>query len=416
MQQAGSTGQAIVQHGPRARALAAIAAISILAACTTGGGRKPGPVAPKPTEAARPIAEGDRHKVAVLVPTTGPNAALGQSIANAANLALLDSGNQRIRLTIYNTAPGAAVAARRALADGNGLFLGPLLAPDVAAVQGIAASAKVPILSFSNDATLAGGGTYVMGFQVDQSIDRVVRFARGRGVERFAALVPTGAYGQRASSAMLRSVEGADGKLVSIATYNRDTKSLTAAVRKLTGAAGPAARAQVRPDGTVARVDPKAAGVPFNALLIADSGKIALAALPLLHKAGGQSVRLMGTELWNTEPGIARVSAMNGAWFASVPDGVFKQFATRYQTRFGGQPYRLASLGYDSVLLVNRIAAKWEPGTPFPQAALRDSAGFVGVDGAFRFTGAGIAARALEVQQVGGGGFSTVSPAPSKLD
>src|SRR3546814_10166285 len=85
------------------------------------------------------------------------------SIANAANLALLDSGNRRVRLTVYNTAGGAAAAAQRALAEGNRLFLGPLLAPDVRAIQGMSRAANVPILTFSNDASLAGGGTYVLG-------------------------------------------------------------------------------------------------------------------------------------------------------------------------------------------------------------------------------------------------------------
>lgn len=413
MAQAQSNGQRLSLGS-----MAMLAALGVLAACTTGGrGPRPGDVGPvKPVEKPGAVSEADKQKVAVLVPTTGANAALGQSIANAANMALLDSGNQRIRLTIYNTAGGAALAAQRALADGNRLFLGPLLAPDVRAVQEVASAAKVPILSFSNDAALAGNGTYVLGFQVDQSVERVVRYARAHGVDRFAALVPAGAYGQRASSAMIRAVEGADGRLTSIATYTRDTKSLTAAVRKLSGSAGPAARAQVRPDGTVARIEPKAAGVPFDGVLIADSGKVALAALPLLQKAGAKGVRMMGTELWNTEPGLARVGAMHGAWFASVPDGVFKQFAVRYRARFGGDPYRLASLGYDSVLLVNRVAAKWQPGTPFPRAALHDSGGFSGVDGAFKFSGAGIALRGLEVQQIGASGFSVLSPAPAKFE
>src|SRR3546814_4017601 len=103
------------------------------------------------------------------LPTTGPNAALGQSIAYAANLALLDSGNRRVRLTVYNTAGGAAAAAQRALAEGNRLFLGPLLAPDVRAIQGMSRAANVPILTFSNDASLAGGGTYVLGFQIGRA-------------------------------------------------------------------------------------------------------------------------------------------------------------------------------------------------------------------------------------------------------
>src|SRR3546814_11883866 len=179
------------------------------------------------------------------------------SIANAANLALLDSGNRRVRLTVYNTAGGAAAAAQRALAEGNRLFLGPLLAPDVRAIQGMSRAANVPILTFSNDASLAGGGTYVLGFQVDQSVERVVSFAQGRGVERFAALVPAGAYGQRASSAMIDAVEKSGGRMTAIANFTRDTRPLPSAVRKLTGADAPAARAPVRPPGTVARVAPE---------------------------------------------------------------------------------------------------------------------------------------------------------------
>src|SRR3546814_18098266 len=80
-------------------------------------------------------------------------------------------------------------------------------------------------------------------------------------------------------------------------------------------------------------------------------------------------------------------------------------------SRYGAEPYRLASLGYDSVLLVNRVAANWRPDTPFPRAVLHDSGGYAGVDGAFKFNGAGIAVRALEVQQIGNGGFEEIGRA-----
>src|SRR3546814_3386161 len=59
-------------------------------------------------------------------------------------------------------------------------------------------------------------------------------------------------------------------------------------------------------------------------------------------------------------------AAMRGAWFASVSDGLYGQLATKYRSRYGKAPYRLASLGYDSVLLTVRIARDWKPGTRFP--------------------------------------------------
>jgi hypothetical protein len=103
---------------------------------------------------------------------------------------------------------------------------------------------------------------------------------------------------------------------------------------------------------------------------------------------------------------------MNGAWFASVSDGLYTQFASKYRARFGKGPFRLSSLGYDSVLLAVRISADWKPGSEFPADRLTDKGGFSGVDGAFRFDRDGIAERVLEVKQVGPGGMTVISPAP----
>lgn len=105
---------------------------------------------------------------------------------------------------------------------------------------------------------------------------------------------------------------------------------------------------------------------------------------------------------------------MRGSWFASVSDGLYGQLASKYRTRFGKTPYRLGSLGYDSVLLTVRIARDWKPGTNFPSNKLLASDGFGGIDGIFRFNDRGVALRALEVSEVGAGGFRVIDPAPSK--
>ena len=74
---------------------------------------------------------------------------------------------------------------------------------------------------------------------------------------------------------------------------------------------------------------------------------------------------------------------------------------------------RAEALRYDAVLLTVRIARDWRAGTPFPEARLRDSDGFAGIDGAFRFGRDGVAERALEVKEIRGGATVTVSPAPT---
>ena len=407
-------------QAPRLSATLAITAALLISACATP--KKPVISAPPPPIVAPDrvvtpaLPEAAQNRVALLVPLTGPNAPVGQSIANAANMALLDVGEKRVNLRIYDTAPGAGGAAAKAIADGARLILGPLLANDISAVDAAAGPRNIPVLSFSNDASLAGGNVYILGFQPGQSIARSIAYARSRGIERFAALVPAGVYGQRAQTAFVRAVDAAGGRSTALVNYTRDPAKMQAAARAVTAfdsRARASGGAAIRADGSVAQVSGNSTPVPFQALLIADSGSVAGQFLPALAKFGAPpgSVTLIGTELWNNEPGIARAAALRGALFAAVPDERFRKLAERYRTKFGSSPSRLASFGYDSVLLVNSIAGNWPLGTAFPMAALSNREGFAGIDGVFRFTPSNVAERGLEVQQIGPGVISTVSPA-----
>ena len=95
-----------------------------------------------------------------------------------------------------------------------------------------------------------------------------------------------------------------------------------------------------------------------------------------------------------------------------MSDDRFGTFERSYFSRFGSHPPRVATLGYDAVLLTLNVARGWKDGTLFPTAKLYDRDGFIGIDGVFRFNEFGIAERALEVREVGTGTFVKVSPAP----
>lgn len=377
-----------------ARMMVIGSAALLLAACqtivprgdvpTTGG-----PTASPEATVGLPV-DTERHRVALLVPQTGPDALVGESIANATTMALLDSRSDRVRITIYDTGTGAAAAANQAIAEGNKLILGPLLADDVRAVQSIAQAANVPLISFSNDSSVAGNGTYLLGFEPGQSVTRVVAHARAQGMTRFGALVPRSVYGERALAAMRAAVSASGGTLVSSQSYDRSATGLSGSARQL------------------------ARGGATDAILIADSGQTAIRAVPLLRAGGASSSRILGTELWNTEGALAGNAAMQGAWFASVSDTLFGQLSSRYRERYGRAPYRIASLGYDAVLLTVRMTRDWRPGTNFPQNRLFAEDGFGGIDGIFRFDSRGIAVRALEVSEVRNGGFAVIDAAPTR--
>jgi len=223
----------------------------------------------------------------------------------------------------------------------------------------------------------------------NQSIDRAVRYARAKGLSRFGALVPKNTYGQRATSTLTQSVRAAGGTLVGVEEVEGGTASVDAATKRLTALGA------------------------MDVVLVADSGRAALVTIPALRRNGLRSAKVLGTDLWNIDGSLASSSTMYGAWFASVSDTLYNQYAAKYRTRFGRAPLRLSSLGYDSILLMARVARNWRPGTAFPVSQLTDPQGFIGVDGAFRFMANGLTERMLEVQEIQAGKFVTIDPAPT---
>jgi ABC-type branched-subunit amino acid transport system substrate-binding protein len=379
------------------RGLAALLLTLFLAACQVipdAGQGGPATTAPPP-EPDGPSAgvlptDDARHRVAILVPLSGDNATVGRAIANAATMALIDTNAQGLRITSYDTAEGAAAAAARALDDGNRVILGPLLAADVAPVAAAARPAGVPLITFSNDSAVAAADVFVMGHVPEQSVARTVGHAMQQGARRFAALVPRGEYGDRTAAALARAVSDGGGTLVASERYDRGNTSIVSAAGRLRAGSG------------------------FDAVLIADGARLsALAAGALVR--GEVRPNLLGTELWSGESAIANASAMNGAWFSAVSDDRFRQFVTSYRSRFGDAPPRIATLGYDAVLLALRVARDWRHGSAFPVAALRAPDGFLGLDGPFRFGADGVGERAMEVRQVGGGTITVIDAAPARF-
>jgi branched-chain amino acid transport system substrate-binding protein len=409
-----------------AATLAAFALALALAACG-GGETVPAPVtaAQFPSAAAKPppsavalpppapVATGP-VKVALLLPMTGQNAALGTAMLEAAQLALFTTGNDRLTLLprdTKGTPEGAAAAAHAVIADGAQLILGPLLAADVDAVRPIAEAAHVNVIAFSTATQLAGGNVFLMGFLPRQEIVREVSFARERGLGRFAALAPDSMYGRIMSDALREAVETSGGTLVRTVDFASGSGDLAAAIGRLLQTQptdAPAAGAAAPPPAHLAHVD-------FDALLLPEGGAQLTDIARRLKAAGLDTadVRLLGSGLWD-DPSIHGEPALYGGWFAASPPAARQAFQRRFQETYGQPPPRLASLAFDAAAL-SAVLAQDEAPTPFSRDAILNPRGFTGVDGLFRFTPQGLVQRGLAVLEVGPQGDMVVSPAPQSF-
>ena len=376
------------------RGMVTVGLAALLGACSVipKGAERPGPVdtpTPEPTQSL-PIDE-TRHRIALLVPMSGRNGAVGQSIANATTMALLDTNADNLRITTYDTAKGPEAATRQAIAEGNKLILGPLLGSNIASVTAPARAADVPVISFSNDTVAAGPDVFIMGHVPEQSIARTIQYARTQGSQNFAIIAPDGEYGARAEQAARSAVAAYGGNLVWTERFARGNTSIVSAAERLKAHGG------------------------FDTVLIADGARLAAQAARVLKSDGSGATQLLGTELWSGEGSVTRASALRGAWFSAVSDNRYKRFVDSYEARFGSQPYRIATLGYDAVLLTLRVARDWRVGRDFPDGALRNEDGFLGLDGAFRFHRNGLVERAFEVREVRDGSVVVIENAPARF-
>ncbi|RDC59925.1 hypothetical protein HME9302_01122 [Alteripontixanthobacter maritimus] len=354
--------------------------------------RTPPPVAvpvPAPPVSNLPQDAEQRHRIALLVPTTGRNASVGLSIANAATMALLDTNAANLRITTYDTATGASSAAARAMADGNALVLGPLMPENVAPVLAQAKPAGVTVLAFSNDGSVARPDVFMLGQAPEQSIARTVAYARERGSQRFAAILPEGGYGDRAEAALSAALLETGATFVRTERYARSNTSIMGAATRLNARGG------------------------FDTVLLADNASLAKQAADILRPRGTGTIKVIGTELWSGVSSVTRTPSLRGAWFSAISDSRFKRFSDSFEERFGERPYRVSTLGYDAVLLTLRVAQDWRVGEPFPIGQLYDRGGFLGLDGVFRFDRDGMVDRAMEVREIRGGSVVEIDPAPT---
>jgi branched-chain amino acid transport system substrate-binding protein len=376
-----------------------------------GYGRFP-PPPPVPGGPTSPTAAAGPEKVALLVPLSGANAELGQAILDAAQLALFETGGDRLVLVPRDTrgnSPGAASAARAVIGDGAHLILGPLLAPEVEAVKPIAQEAHINVIAFSTVTNLAGGNTYLMGFLPRQEVAREVAYARQRGLDRFAALAPNSPYGHLMAGALQEFVPQSGGAVTKVEFYDPRSGDASPAVQHLLP--GSDAESSAAPPA-ISHPTPS-----FDTLLLPEGGAM-LKQIAGQVKARGDNakpVQLLGSGLWDT-PDIGSDPALVGGWFASSPPEALQDFERRFKATYGHSPPRLASLGYDAAALAAALAlARGQSGEPFSQQAILNPSGFTGVDGLFRFTPNGLVQRGLAVLEVAPQGTIVVSPAPQSF-
>ncbi len=319
---------------------------------------------------------GRHDTAALLLPTTGEAASIGQNMARAASLVVTD-GPDPATAQVYDTEDtpeGARIAARKALDAGARMLFGPLRADQTPPV--LAEAGKLPVVSFSNDDRLTGQGAFVMGLTPAQSVATVFSYARAQGVKRVAVVARTGPLGT-ASADAARELAAAGGLTLTATLLRDEAAGTTAALRDASGGSLP------------------------DAVFLPDGGN---ALLGFAEALSGSGVQLMGGVQWGVLD-LAGTETLSGSWFAAPPPQAFVQFLDTFEARFGESAGVVTALGHDAAM----TAALLSNAGALNRDGLTRKDGFTGVLGPFRFLPDGHCQRDLAVLSIEGGEIVTLA-------
>ncbi|NAZ36618.1 penicillin-binding protein activator [Rubellimicrobium sp. CFH 75288] len=372
--------------------MAALGALALAPACAPLALTEDGPAAP----ALRP---GEPVPVALLVPAGSRQESdnfIARNLENAARLAIADLSGVAVDLRVYATGgqPNrAASAAQTAVQEGAAIILGPLYAEEANAAGVAVAGTGVNVLAFSNNPTIAGGNVFVLGPTFRNTANRLVRYGRRAGIDRYLIVHGNDLQGAVGRDAIRAAAEAVGATVTGVQVY-----PLTQAAIQ---AAGPAIVQAAREQGAQAiftTAGPNA-DLPILATVLPAAG------LP------PSEARLVGLTRWDAVPQILSIPGLQGGLFAIPDQDRLRAFESRYAAAYGATPHPLAALAYDGIAAIGALAARRNP-QALSRASLIQGQGFEGTAGIFRLLADGTNERGLAVATVQNGQVVILEPAP----
>lgn len=379
---------AAVPRRMRAAALA-VAGLGLVAACE--------PVTT--TQTTAPTLDRDRPvQVALLVPAgsgQSGDAALANSLENAARMAVADLGTTRIELRIYDTAGDPARAAQqatRAVNEGAQIILGPVFAASARSVGAALAGTGVPVLSFSNNPRVASGDVFILGPTFDNTARRLVSHAMTEDKRRFLTVAERNESGEIGAQAIAAAIARSGAGSAGTETFDFSQQGVVDAVPRIAEAA--------RNGGA-------------DAIFFTSN---TAGALPLLvqllpeNRTGTDRFQYIGLTRWDIPAAILELPGVQGAWFALPDPAMTRRFNQRYASAHGRDPHPIAGLAYDGIAAVGALVRTGRPDA-LSRASLTQAQGFAGVAGVFRLLPDGTNERSLAVAEIRNQEVVVISPA-----
>lgn len=376
----------------------------------------------------------EKRVVAVLLPMSGTNASVGNTIRTSVETAVLQHAPKNLSVSFFDTSSNATDAINSALALEPQVIIGPVFSANARLLR-VLKPEHIPAISFTSDATAVGDGVMTMALMPTNSIETIVRQMQTDNVNKFIILAPDTDSGRLMAGTAKYAGDIYNIDTVGIFYYNESdpesikNTTISASMNTARTSANTRARAilaDILTRETLTAVEKSNLNiqldklskidtlgpVPYNGILFLGNAddSMKLASFLRYYGVGARDAKMYGTAMWDGTT-ISSDITMSGAKYATLPDSS-TTFAGTYQQISGTLPSRLASFGYDATNMAIGMLYSDKSASSY----LLDPSGYVGTDGLFRLKPTGDNERGLRIIQLRGDGTTTqLKPAPENF-
>ena len=362
------------------------------------------------------------HTMTVLLPLSGDNAQIGDTIRSAISLAALQNAPDTLNVSFYDSVSDIDTTMQTILSSNPDIIIGPVFSSDANIVRRNKPS-QLPVLSFTSDAQSVGDGVMSVSLIPSNGVETIIREMKSDDVRNFIIIAPDTNSGHMMAGTATVASEYYELPLTGIFYYKEhDSESIkqtsvAASMNTARTMAHTRAR-QVLSDiltnerlttveksnlnlqlEKLSKTD-TLGSVPYDAILFLGNGEDTKSLVSFLryYNVGANDARFYGTTMWDGSD-IASDFTMMGSKYASLPSTDSK-FTELYTQTYGVAPTRLASFGYDAANMAIGMIYSNQPNSVY----LMSPSGYIGTSGLYRLLPNGLSERALNIVKLNGGG------------
>ena len=387
-------------------------------------------------------------KIALMLPLTGKNQEIGQNILNASLLALFDNRDPRIVLKIFDTESNeikAIKAAEEIIEEGYQIIVGPVFSKNVKAITPIIKDQNIFVFTFSNDIAVAGNNKFLLGIDLRQQIQKLIKFTSENQYEYYLSLLPANDFGSYAIQELRRSVNINEGTVLKSEFYTKGVK-LSTNIKRLVNIMNESPtdhkgrplflkeddynnhlnnkllkqlnltnnnnfEEDLNDDNLKSEeieeseeediYEPKHFNEYKLILFIPDGGKVLKDSLELLNQLNfpKERVKIVGISNWY-QSNLFHSDSLQDSWFIDIPHDNLKIYEDHYSNVYSKTPSRISAFAYDAISIITSLIAYENNTDNLGKLSITQDIGFNGINGVFRFRADGISERLLSIYSV----------------